>query len=145
MIERVFEPHQLQTVFRVSLHALSRLVSSRLVSSRSALNAPCQFSITLLLGLLRCNCTGIFSSLASAIRCQFCCKICSVNLCVRVFVCVGVSLGGGAWGSLLLLHNLDLVFCIELFIVLVFIDFDSDFVAVGCIFMYPFCSMLFLA
>ncbi len=62
-----------------------------------------------------------------------------------MFVCVGVSLGGGGWGSLLLLHNLDLVFCIELFIVLVFIDFDSDFVAVGCIFMYPCCSMLFLA
>ncbi len=62
-----------------------------------------------------------------------------------MFVCVGVSLGGGAWGSLLLLHNSDLVFCIELFIVLVFIDFDSDFVAVGCIFMYPCCSMLFLA
>ncbi len=51
MIERVFEPHQLQTVFRVSLHALSRLVSSRLGSSRPALNAPCQILCYIVVGL----------------------------------------------------------------------------------------------
>jgi hypothetical protein len=64
------------------------------------LNAPCQFSIYIVVGLcVAINCTSIFSSLASAIRCHSCCKICSVNLilivllllgtfsCIRVVVC----------------------------------------------------------